>query len=81
MQKVTPGYSDAFNISDYKVQFKVFIEKNKKYVTVNAFCKTQLIYKPKWKTELVSYSHGGTCFFTVWINVTDKNCESKMGYD
>ena len=61
----------------YKVQYIPFITSNgRKKVFVNAFCDYNLNFDLlEWKKHLIQVYDGGSCFFHLIINLTDKKYE------
>lgn len=57
-------------LSEYRRQYIPYInQKGEKFVWVNCFCADRLEY---WKKTVVQVMDGGSCFFNVTINLTEK---------
>lgn len=62
--------SYLINISDYKRQYIASIDaKGNRNVWVNCFCEYGGL---NWKTQEISISDGGKCFFNLMVNLDNK---------
>ena len=69
-------YSWAEKISNYSSYYRQYVGyingKGEKILFINGFCK----WESNWRSEIISYRGGGSCFFTIKANV-----DKKLTYD
>jgi hypothetical protein len=57
------------SLENYNRQYIPFIKDEQKFVLVNCFCDNVKRF-PKWKKEVITIYDGGSCYFTVLMNLT-----------
>lgn len=57
------------NYADYKIQYLGYSENGKKWILVNAFCKSVWKENYAWHNSVVVVFDGGPCFFQIRYDV------------
>ena len=60
------------NLSEYGRQYYGVTRDGKKAIYLNAFCSPTILGEKKWKKEMVFVLDGGSCFFQVFYDPTEK---------
>ena len=67
------------DISGYKLQFlPIENAKGEKEVWINAMCRDVGKESESWKKDLIIVSDGGSCFFNIYVNLTNKTHQKLM---
>ncbi|MGZ4850633.1 MAG: hypothetical protein ACXV2C_04560 [Candidatus Bathyarchaeia archaeon] len=74
-QDTTKEFSEYIDLRKYKIQYIPFLDqKGDKKVYINCFCASDWGFE-YWKQALVEVDDGGSCFFHLTINLTQKKYE------
>jgi hypothetical protein len=74
-QDTTREFSEYVDLKKYKLQYIPFLDaKGNRKIYINAFCVSDWGFD-YWRHSLVQVDDGGSCFFHLTINLTEKNYE------
>ncbi|MBI3125908.1 MAG: hypothetical protein HYZ10_16040 [Ignavibacteriales bacterium] len=61
------------DLKNYKRQYLGFLENGKRFIYVNAFCKSFYKNDKSWRTHFVFVMDGGSCFFQIIYDCDKKS--------
>jgi hypothetical protein len=62
---------------NYNLQFvSVVNDQKQKIIWINALCRNSNSYDDKWKKSIIRVKDGGSCYFNLYINLTEKSYEN-----
>lgn len=71
LNKEENNSSYLLKLKMYNRQYIPFTKGGDKLVLINCFC-DDIKHFPRWKKEIITVYDGGSCYFTVLINLTKK---------